>query len=68
MNIELKIEGMSCGHCARAVREALENVEGVQAARVDLAAKRAVVDAEASVTPERLISVVTEEGYAASLA
>lgn len=62
----LKIEGMSCGHCVKAVTEALEGVEGVERARVDLAGGKAVVDFdEARTTPRVLAGVVTEEGYSA---
>jgi copper chaperone len=31
----LKIEGMTCGHCVRSVTQALEAVPGVQAAKVE---------------------------------
>lgn len=34
--LELKVEGMTCGHCKRAVEEALKTVEGVTGAEVDL--------------------------------
>jgi len=61
---ELKIEGMSCGHCSAAVTRALESVAGVVQARVDLAAGKATVEGDADV--ERLIAAVVEEGYRAA--
>ena len=42
-NVTLKVEGMMCGHCVGNVKEALEAVEGVTSAEVDLASETAVV-------------------------
>jgi copper chaperone len=62
----LKVSGMTCQHCVRAVREALEGQDGVVRAAVDLEAARAVVEYdEASVSPRELAGVVAEEGYEA---
>lgn len=61
---ELKIEGMTCGHCSAAVKKALEGVDGVTAADVDLAAGRARVQGAAD--PAVLIAAVHDEGYRAS--
>lgn len=33
----VKVKGMSCQHCARAVDKALSEIEGVSAVKVDLA-------------------------------
>jgi len=54
---------MSCGHCVRAVKEALESVPGVAVAEVTLEPGHAIVQAEAAVSPEQLIAAVKEEGY-----
>lgn len=62
----LKVQGMTCGHCVRAVAGALEGQDGVRQAQVDLQAGRAVVEYdEALVTPAELATVVAEEGYEA---
>lgn len=61
--IELVIEGMSCGHCVRAVKEALEAVPGVSSAEVILEPGQANIQAESEVIAERLIEAVREEGY-----
>jgi copper chaperone len=62
----LKVTGMTCGHCVKAVTTALESVDGVDAVQVDLQAARAVVtyDAERT-TPAALASAVMDEGYMA---
>ena len=45
MTIEMRIEGMSCGHCVRAVHDALSAVDGVEKVDVDLESGMARVDA-----------------------
>ena len=59
--IELKIEGMTCGHCKSSVEKALLKVPGVTKVEVDLAHKQAVV----SGTADRLSleEAVDEAGY-----
>ena len=61
---ELKITGMTCGHCQQAVKGALESVEGVQTADVDLATGTAQVEGNADVNT--LVAAVEEEGYQAT--
>lgn len=61
---ELKIEGMSCSHCKAAVQRALEGVDGVVRAEVDLGTGKAVI--EGSADRERLIAAVVDEGYRAA--
>lgn len=62
--MELTIEGMSCGHCQAAVQRALESVDGVDRADVDLAGGRAVVHGGAD--PAALVRAVEEQGYRAA--
>lgn len=66
MKTQLKIEGMSCGHCVRSVKEALESVEGVKSADVSLEQKSAAVEHEADIAA--LIHAVEEEGYRVQVA
>lgn len=62
----LKVKGMSCEHCVRAVTSALTGTAGVRNAQVDLKAGKAVVDYdEGMTTPRKLANVVTDEGYTA---
>ena len=61
----LAITGMTCGHCEKAVEEALSSVQGVESVAVDLEAGRAVVVGSAD--ESALVSAVEEEGYGASL-
>jgi len=65
--IELRIDGMSCGHCKAAVEKALAGVKGVdRVVEVDLESGRAIVEGDAPA--EALIAAVTEEGYEAKTA
>ncbi|HEX7051894.1 MAG TPA: cation transporter [Longimicrobiales bacterium] len=62
----LKVQGMSCDHCVRAVADALKRVDGVRIARVDLEAGRATVDYDdARTNPKELVGAVMDEGYTA---
>ena len=63
---QLKVTGMTCGHCQSAVKSALESVEGVQKAEVDL--ESGVARVEGNADASKLINAVEEEGYQASAA
>lgn len=63
MNTELKIDGMTCGHCVAAVKKALEAVPGVESAEVSLTPGRAAVRGHAPL--KALLQAVEEEGYEA---
>ena len=58
---EMKIEGMSCEHCAARVEKALSEL-GV-AAQVDLAGKKAVITMENAVADDDLVKAVVDAGY-----
>jgi Cu+-exporting ATPase len=66
---ELRIEGMDCGNCARAVTEALQAVSGVSRSVVDLhgATARTYWLPEQTPDPARLIAAVKQAGYRAFL-
>jgi copper chaperone len=56
--IVLKVDGMSCEHCAMAITKALKDLPGVSSVAVDLAAKTVTVDH----TPERVIIETIKDG------
>jgi Cu+-exporting ATPase len=66
MKTTLKVSGMSCMHCVGAVKKALEAVDGVDSAEVDLEQASAVIDGSATV--ETLVAAVTDAGYQAESA
>ncbi|HTQ10741.1 MAG TPA: cation transporter [Fimbriimonadaceae bacterium] len=63
---KLNIEGMSCEHCARAVKQAIESVAGVKGVAVDLVGRTAEFEMD-KVDIAAVIAAVEEEGYRASL-
>ena len=63
--LNLKITGMTCGHCVRSVTGALKGVRGVKTAEVDLKTGSARV--EGTPDPAALIAAVAEEGYKAEV-
>lgn len=60
------VEGMSCGHCVKAITQALQAKDPEASVRIDLAAKEVGVDS--ALTAEQVISVISEEGYEAQVA
>ncbi|AQT92353.1 MULTISPECIES: heavy-metal-associated domain-containing protein [Pseudomonas] len=60
------VEGMTCGHCVRAVTQALQGKDPAASVKVDLAAKE--VGVESRLSAEQVIEAITEEGYSAKLA
>lgn len=61
-DVEMKVEGMSCGHCSARVEEALNAIEGVKA-EVDLKKKTAYVTLEGEVADDVLKKAVEDAGY-----
>lgn len=62
--ITMAVEGMSCGHCVRAVKGALETQNGVKAVEVSLEDKSArVVYDDEIIGLDALKLAIVEEGY-----
>lgn len=59
-----RVEGMSCGHCERAVREEVEKVSGVRAVGVDLDSKEVVVQGHFEDAAVR--AAIDDAGYEAA--
>lgn len=65
--MELKITGMTCGHCQAAVKSALESVAGVRAVHVDLENGYAKIEGIADIDMMLLVAAVEAEGYQATV-
>jgi copper chaperone CopZ len=64
MTHELTIDGMSCGHCVMAVREALSKVPGVTQADVQLdPSKVGHARVEGEVGRDALVRAIEAEDY-----
>ena len=57
------VDGMMCQNCVRHVKNALEGVEGVTSAVVDLDSRSAVIEMEKDIQDQILLDAVKEEGY-----
>jgi len=60
------VSGMSCQHCVMSVREAIEEIDGVSEAVVELEAGTAKVTFADNVSEDDIIEAVTEEGFTIS--
>lgn len=62
--IQLKVDGMSCGHCVKAVENGVGDLNGVQNVNVNL--EKGLVDVDfdhSKVTIENIKEAIEEEGY-----
>ena len=55
------VEGMTCGHCVKAVTQAIKSQDPAADVTVDLAAKE--VSVQSQLSPERIAELIREEGY-----
>lgn len=62
MMVRLNIEGMSCMHCVKHVKDALLEISGVSSVDVNLNGKYAVVEGE-NLSNEALKAAVEDAGY-----
>ncbi len=65
MTKTIYIEGMMCQHCVAHVKKALDALDGVKEAAVDLEGKKAVVTLEKDIDDKTLKAAVDEAGYKA---
>ncbi len=68
MEKKLNVEGMMCEHCVQHVKDALEGLDGVAEAVVDLDAGTAVAKLTSDVDDDTLIKAIVDAGYEAEVA
>ncbi len=61
MQYQFTVEGMTCGHCERAVVHAVREVDTEATVQVDLATKQVTVESDAA--REAIANAIQEEGY-----
>ncbi len=64
MNQTFTVTGMTCGHCERAVKNAVQQLDPQAQVNIDRAANR--VDIDSTQTREDLAKTIAEEGYGVS--
>ena len=60
----LKVHGMSCGNCVKAITQALHAKDSKAEVEIDLGSK--TVKVESAVPADTLIEAIREEGYEVS--
>ena len=55
------VEGMTCGHCVKAVTNAVQREDAAAEVKVDLAQKQVSVKSE--LPSEQILQLIREEGY-----
>lgn len=61
MQYQFNVQGMTCGHCERAVTNAIQELDPQAQVRIDRAQNR--VDVDSSQPREALAAAIAEEGY-----
>lgn len=61
MQYVFNVQGMTCGHCERAVTQAVQSVDEQAQIKIDRAANS--VQVESNATREALSAAIAEEGY-----
>jgi copper chaperone len=59
--INFNVPGMTCGHCARTITNALKEVDPAAQVNIDLASKDVAVTSGAQ--PEQLKAAIEDAGY-----
>ena len=57
-----RVEGMTCGLCAKSIEKALGDVDGVRSVEVDRKAERVTIVADAALTRDRLEETIESAG------
>ena len=63
MRFEFEVEGMTCGHCQRAVEQCIAALPGTQSVHVDLRAGTAIVVGD--LPCQDILHAIENEGYQA---
>ena len=63
VKVTIGVEGMMCQHCAARVKKALEEIDGVVEATVDLDAKNVGLELSKYVTEKDFDKAITDAGY-----
>lgn len=58
---QFKVQGMTCGHCVRAITQAVQNSDPAADVQIDLAS--AEVRVQSKLTAEAISGLITAEGY-----
>lgn len=60
---EITIKGMTCPHCVASVTKALEDIEGLEEVKIDLATGKATYTEREPVEPATIKEAITKIGF-----
>lgn len=60
------VQGMSCGHCVKAITQAVQAKDPAADVRIDLGTK--TVQVQSSLPADAVVEAIKEEGYEATVA
>ena len=63
--INLKVTGMTCGHCEKAVTQAIRSLDSAAEIGIDRDTNRVTI--QTPIEPARLIAAISDEGYPTSI-
>lgn len=61
MNQNFNVQGMTCGHCERAVTQAVKNIDPQAEVKIDRAAGK--VEVQTRQPREQIAKAIADEGY-----
>ncbi len=61
--LTLSVPDISCGHCKASIEGALQPLDGVTSATVDIEARNVAVSFDAPATLDSVIATIEEQGY-----
>jgi copper chaperone len=60
-DLTIQVKGMTCGHCVRAVTQAIQEQDKQATVEIDLATGNTVV--RSTLTRDAVVAAITDEGY-----
>ncbi|MEI6373597.1 MAG: heavy metal-associated domain-containing protein [Actinomycetes bacterium] len=63
ITVEVKVVGMTCGHCVNAVTEEVSAVAGVDSVNVDLESGQITITSDTSLDLDEVEAAIVEAGY-----
>ena len=60
---KFRVTGMTCDHCARRVKEALESLDSVLSAEISVERAEALVTHDGNLSPDVALGKIRDAGY-----
>ena len=60
---QIKVSGMTCGHCVNSVTEELETISGVTQVNIDLESGNVTIESGTELDADQIEAAIKEAGY-----